>query len=783
LFCSTLQYAILDGLVCSGPPAKLDALGFAWEMPGAAVSKQISKGNRDAGWEGWLVKLKAYTREHGDCNVPQGWAEEPGLGSWVATQRRGKKKLDRGEPSSLGMTAARAAKLQALGFAWELSATAISKQHSKGQRDDAGWDAQLAKLKDYAREHGDCSVPQKWAEDPSLGTWVADQRANKKKLDRGDSKPKITAARVAKLDELGFNWAPRRGFAPRVAAPVLLLPTQPLLLARAPRLLISSENSFAYPVIANAPAFSYTENNAPRRCSKTTGDPGRGYGSSAHNSVDALSLEQHQEKLLQHSEDGTLTTSEVQAALQAGADLDATDGEGWSPLLNASINGHLAVVKALLEAGAETALEVDGSDARGHALAAGGWGSTGYEDIVAAIDRAGESSGSSRREQYERATAQEAAAAVTRCSNRRELPISGTDSEESEPWVEADGQPRPAKRAHAAVQRGESAPAYAWGRGEGRGLTRDDTGWEAQLAKLRQYRHKHGDCNVPRGWADAPGLGIWVNTQRQGKKKLDRGEPSKGMTSARAAELEALGFAWELSAAAISKQLSEGCRDDTGWEAQRAKLMKYRRKHGDCNVPWNWAEEPGLGSWVNTQRRGKKKLDRGEPSLGMTAARAAKLEALGFAWKLSAAAISKQRSDGSRDDAGWEVQLVKLEAYKRKRGDCSVPVHWAEDPSLGRWVNNQRVRKKKLDRGEPSLGITAARVAKLDALGFAWALTAVRKQISEGSDQRPCRGTGPHGHTAGDIALLVDAQRLVGLDGDAVEGQQRPREDHVARGS
>jgi hypothetical protein len=67
-------------------------------------------------------------------------------------------------------------------------------------------------------------------------------------------------------------------------------------------------------------------------------------------------------------------------ALQAGADLDATDGEGWSPLLNASINGHLAVVKALLEAGAETGLEVDGSDARGHAEAAGGWGSTGYKD-------------------------------------------------------------------------------------------------------------------------------------------------------------------------------------------------------------------------------------------------------------------------------------------------------------------------------------------------------------------------------------------------------------------
>ena len=41
---------------------------------------------------------------------------------------------------------------------------------------------------------------------------------------------------------------------------------------------------------------------------------------------------------------------------------------------------------------------------------------------------------------------------------------------------------------------------------------------------------------------------------------MDRGEPSKGMTAARAAKLDALGFAWELSAAAISKRQSEGGR-------------------------------------------------------------------------------------------------------------------------------------------------------------------------------------------------------------------------------
>jgi hypothetical protein len=111
----------------------------------------------------------------------------------------------------------------------------------------------------------------------------------------------------------------------------------------------------------------------------------------------------------------------------------------------------------------------------------------------------------------------------------------------------------------------------------------------------------------------------------------------------------------------------------------------------------------------------------------MTAARAAKLDALGFAWELSAAAISKQRSEGRRDDAGWEVQLAKLKKYKRKHGGCNVPQGWAEDPPLGRWVKTQRQGKRALDRGEPSEGMTAARVTQLNALNF-WKPAAAAKE-------------------------------------------------------
>jgi hypothetical protein len=172
-----------------------------------------------------------------------------------------------------------------------------------------------------------------------------------------------------------------------------------------------------------------------------------------------------------------------------------------------------------------------------------------------------------------------------------------------------------------------------------RGGLPNDTGWEAQLARLKAYQAEHGDCLVPASWAEDPKLGGWVSKQRVHKRRFDRGEPSEGMTAARVAKLEALGFAWEMSAAALSKRQSEGNRDDEGWEAQLAKLKAYKQEHGDCNVPTEgWAEDPPLGNWVSKQRTLKKALDRGEPSQGMTAARAAKLEALGFAWERSTAA-------------------------------------------------------------------------------------------------------------------------------------------------
>jgi hypothetical protein len=87
----------------------------------------------------------------------------------------------------------------------------------KNSAEASRWGVQFMWLVVYKAEHGDCSVPKGWAEDAWLANWVDNQRAYKKKCDRGETNPRITVARMARLDTLGCEWDPGpkgRGGAP-----------------------------------------------------------------------------------------------------------------------------------------------------------------------------------------------------------------------------------------------------------------------------------------------------------------------------------------------------------------------------------------------------------------------------------------------------------------------------------------------------------------------------------------------------------------------------------------
>jgi len=126
--------------------------------------------------------------------------------------------------------------------------------------------------------------------------------------------------------------------------------------------------------------------------------------------------------------------------------------------------------------------------------------------------------------------------------------------------------------------------------------------WIRMFSALLAFKEKYGHCNVQKTYADMPSLGNWVSTQRR-LKKLNQ------LSDDHELRLTDIGFCWDLPFAV--------------WMRMFSSLLAFKEKHGHCNVPPDYADNPGLGAWVNAQNRLKHKLSKD---------RIQRLEEIGFEW-------------------------------------------------------------------------------------------------------------------------------------------------------
>ena len=147
---------------------RLDALGFIWDR----LEQQ---------WEEGFQELSVYHREHGNCFVPSIFIAESGfrLGNWVSSQRKALKENK--------LSYERRQRLDALGFVWD--------------RFEQQWEEGFQELSTYHREHGNCSVAQRFVTKSGLklGQWLSTQRHDYKES-------KLSDERKQRLDALGFVW-------------------------------------------------------------------------------------------------------------------------------------------------------------------------------------------------------------------------------------------------------------------------------------------------------------------------------------------------------------------------------------------------------------------------------------------------------------------------------------------------------------------------------------------------------------------------------------------------
>ena len=202
-------------------------------------------------------------------------------------------------------------------------------------------------------------------------------------------------------------------------------------------------------------------------------------------------------------------------------------------------------------------------------------------------------------------------------------------------------------------------------------LNRLGTTWDERYGELVAFKSRQGHCHIPADYAANPPLGAWLVHQRQFQKRGTLSEE-------RVAQLQELGVVWDVL--------------DDFWERRFQNLARFKARHGHCNVAVEYPDDPLLGTWLNNQRRLKR---RG----ALSPERVRRLTDLGLTWDVN--------------DAIWEQMAQALAGFKTRHGHCNVPQKYSEDPRLGTWL---AVQRRFWKRG----ALSADRIARLEALGVVW---------------------------------------------------------------
>jgi len=149
-------------------------------------------------------------------------------------------------------------------------------------------------------------------------------------------------------------------------------------------------------------------------------------------------------------------------------------------------------------------------------------------------------------------------------------------------------------------------------------MARQGVDWEEMFKALSAFCRQQGHCRVPADWGKNPQLGRWVAMQRY-RRKL--GE----VTAKQVERLDKIGFVWSPT--------------DRMWGAMFDRLLKFKKKHGHCDVPSQWGRDLNLANWVANQRH-RNKVGALAPE------RVKRLDGIGFAWAVYGKSKARKANPG-----------------------------------------------------------------------------------------------------------------------------------------
>ena len=629
-------------------------------------------------WDEWYGQLKAFQLVNGHCNV--GWRDSANesLHNWTVNQRQLRKRDQ--------LSADRIRRLDILGFDW-------------GRVEDADemWTCRLQELADYKTRFGDCNVSAKWEENPSLGVWVNNTRALRKK-------GQLAEDRVESLDQLGFAWGLRNRSVGRLdwdemvqqyvdqqkaqsrTRPSLKpFPTLTHWVAGIRRDkangLLSDEQLKALEAICFD--WSTAKDQYDSMCAALVSYQ------EIHGDCNVPAKWPENQKLAkwlksqrESCRNGKINPELRQRLESIGFTWSQAKTATWEEMFALLVefnrqHGHCRVPRQYLETPGlgrwVNTQRLSKKNGRIDASKAERLESIGF--IWNAISDSWEKMFTELK-LYK--------ATHGHCN----VPINDPEFRTLAYWVQnqragwietQNGKTKPRAQTLVQIKRLEDL-----GFDFGSASTYEDF-WEENFAALLSYKTKYGDCNVSYKSEEYSQLATWVNSQRI---RLRAGK----LSEQRRLRLTEIGFIWELH--------------EHNWQKMYEAMKEFKQQNGHCWVPNKWPVNPRFGSWVSTQRKlyGAGTLSEEKVCL---------LDAIGFVWGKNDSPSSEVGHRGSLQDQKWHLMFNELEKYKQEFGNCNIPADWPDNPRLARWVSSQRTAKK-------SGKLPPYRVQLLDDLGFIW---------------------------------------------------------------
>ena len=168
--------------------------------------------------------------------------------------------------------------------------------------------------------------------------------------------------------------------------------------------------------------------------------------------------------------------------------------------------------------------------------------------------------------------------------------------------------------------------------------------------------------------------------------------------------------------ATVSKK--GGARKCITFKAMLSYLNKYKQKHGNLEVPYNFEILNGsvkLGKWCSNIRVAyKRKMTGKKPGRKLTNSMLKELKEIGFELDFDPACIEDDKEVEHHEDVRVDFfkKLRQFSSFKISNGHCNIP---SSDHVLYPWCELMRKRKKEGTLGE-------SHVNALEAVGFHWAM-------------------------------------------------------------